>query len=103
MQEITVDELHQKMDNFVIIDVREKSELVHGIIKGAVSIPLNEFINSASQLKQKYGNEDLVIYCRSGGRSAFATQLAEKKGMNARNLIGGVIAWSKIDPNVKAY
>ena len=44
---------------------------------------------------------EVVFICRSGGRSGQATQFARQRlGLtNARNLIGGMLAWkSEIDP-----
>ncbi|PSQ98022.1 MAG: molybdenum cofactor biosynthesis protein MoeB, partial [Bacteroidetes bacterium SW_11_64_17] len=44
------------------------------------------------------------VHCRSGGRSAKATELLREKGYDASNLEGGVLAWSdEIDSDVPQY
>jgi rhodanese-related sulfurtransferase len=74
----------------VLIDVREKDEVALGIIEGAVWIPLSKLQadsdqNTLSKLDQK---KTLMIYCRSGTRSAKAATLFSKKGFKVRNAGG---------------
>ena len=83
----------------VAVDVREPEEWDAGRIDEAVHIPLGE-------LGQRYLELDagvtLVMVCRSGGRSAQATQALRGAGYDARNLAGGMQAWvaagQAIDP-----
>ena len=114
---ITTEELKTLIDNnqkFTLIDVREKSELVHGMIPTAKNIPLREieqaFNFTTSEFKEKYEfskpkeNKSIIFYCRTGGRSERATVFAIKKGYkNIKNYKGSAFAWSEIDQNVKKY
>lgn len=116
MKTISRDELKQLIDNkgnYVLVDVREKDELVHGMIPSAHNVPLGE-LGSALDLspevfKKKYGffglskSDRLIFHCRSGGRSKKATELALQKGFQAENFEGSILAWAEIDSNVQKY
>ena len=47
----------------------------------------------------------IVLYCRTGSRSAWATRLMLERGFDGvRNLKGGVIGWrEEVDPTLQAY
>ena len=78
-----------------IIDVRTLSEFNGplGHIDGAISIPLSEISNSIINLKST--DEDVYyMICKSGARSAKATQLMKNSGLNAVNVSGGMVAWT---------
>ena len=99
-------------DNVIIIDVRELFELQYGIIPTSIHIPLSKiefFLSNPSIFKKNY-NKDLtkskhiIFYCRTGNRSAQATQIAIRLGFkNTQNYKGSIWEWSEIDPNVKRY
>ncbi|KAJ1672893.1 hypothetical protein EV182_006280 [Spiromyces aspiralis] len=91
---------------YVLIDVREPSEVVQGRIPTATNIPLKD-IATAFQLGDKdfmvrYGipkptaGEDVVFYCRSGKRSSSAVEAVEKLGLNLnlRNYRGSWLDYS---------
>lgn len=115
MKEIARDELKQLIDRngqYVLIDVREKAELEHGMIPTANHVPLSEFTEaldlSPEEFKKKYGfelskSDRVILYCRSGNRSGQAAEYAEKKGYNAANYEGSILEWSEIDPEVRTY
>ncbi len=97
---------------YVLVDVRERHELSHGSLPTAHNIPLHDFIFALDlppeEFKRKYGfaltkQSRLILYCRSGNRSAFATDIASSKGFNAANYAGSALEWSKTDKNVRAY
>ncbi len=80
-------------DNVFFLDVREDKELDNGIIKGATHIPVSELNSRLSQL-EKHKNNPVLIYCRSGSRSAHACNMLTKHGFeDVANLSGGIIAW----------
>jgi adenylyltransferase/sulfurtransferase len=85
-----------------LLDVRNPEEWAITRIEGASLIPLPE-------LSQRYvelpGNEEIVVYCRSGARSAQAADFLRSKGFqNVRNLPGGTLRWSdEIDPKMPKY
>ncbi len=97
MQDITVEELKKRMDSqeqLNIIDVREEWEYEEFNI-GAKLIPLNtlpENIDELSDLKDK----EVILHCKSGGRSARAKAYMEQHGFkNVRNLVGGMMKWQE--------
>lgn len=97
--EIDVDSVKQKIaaGNTVVIDVRELDEFNAGALPKAINIPRGvlEFkIGSVEQLGDK--NTEVLLYCRTGGRSALATRAMLQLGyQNARSMAGGYEAWTK--------
>lgn len=103
--DITVKELKERMDRGDaprLIDVREPHEAAICSIPGAELIPAAQF---AQQLGELDPQQELVIHCRSGGRSGMAVQMLKARGFtNVRNLTGGVLAWiNEIDPSQPKY
>ncbi len=77
--------------NVRLIDVRRDDEVSQGMIPGAEHIAIDEFDPAA--LNTSDGRE-IVLYCRSGGRSAKAAdRLAEFTGKPAKHLQGGIVEW----------
>lgn len=95
MQDITVQELHQKLqsgEKFVLIDVREPYEYQEFNLGGEL-IPLGTLPGRLDDLEE-HKDEEIVVYCRSGGRSGTAKYLLQERGFkNVRNLLGGAMAW----------
>ncbi|MEE4206388.1 MAG: rhodanese-like domain-containing protein [Erythrobacter sp.] len=74
-----------------LIDVRTDEEVAEGMIPGAEHIELAAF-DPAEIVPSS--DETVVLYCRSGKRSAKAAEmLAEHWGEPVRHLAGGVLAW----------
>ncbi|MEA3198678.1 MAG: sulfur-carrier protein adenylyltransferase/sulfurtransferase [Thermoplasmata archaeon] len=86
----------------LLVDVREPHEAEIARIPGAKLVPLNEIAMRAAELPQ---NEDIVLHCRSGVRSARALALLQTLGFKrVWNLDGGILAWSdEVDPSVPKY
>ena len=105
MKEVTVQDLKKMMDageNFQLIDVREAHEHQFTNIGGEL-IPMGSIMNETDKIDR---NLKVVIYCRSGNRSANVIKALEQKlGFNnLYNLKGGVLEWAeKIDSNIKKY
>src|SRR5690606_1690396 len=95
MEDITVEELKQRMDNGtspMVIDVREPFEFEEFNI-GAKLIPLGSLPGALDDLEE-YKDAELVVHCKSGGRSANAKAFLQSVGFkNVRNLLGGVTDW----------
>jgi adenylyltransferase/sulfurtransferase len=103
--EIGVIELKEKLDRgdkFVLIDVREPHEYKICNIPGAKLIPLGEFPQHVGEFNP---DDDIVIHCRSGMRSAKACNVLRAAGFqHVRNVVGGILAWSdQVDPSVPKY
>jgi adenylyltransferase/sulfurtransferase len=104
-EEIMVRELKARMDRgerLTVIDVREPYEYAIARIPGAMLIPLGQIEERARELNP---NEEIILHCRSGKRSADALNRLKAKGFRRlKNLVGGVLAWSEeIDPAVPKY
>jgi rhodanese-related sulfurtransferase/nucleotide-binding universal stress UspA family protein len=63
----------------VIIDVRSKNEFASGHISGAINIPLEQIDMQSAELKSY---PQIVVYCRSGNRSAHAKKILMDNGIN---------------------
>ena len=91
IQEIKEREAAGKKD-YILLDVRESYERDEFNI-GGMHIPLGEITASFDKLAS-HKDEEIVVYCRSGKRSAMAQHLLQQSGFsNVRNLEGGMIAW----------
>lgn len=91
--EMTVDELRQwraECRTYVLIDVREPFEHAMGHIEGCRLIPMGDLPALADEIPS--GNP-VVVYCRTGARSARAVAMLRRRGYDALNLVGGIIAW----------
>jgi rhodanese-related sulfurtransferase len=79
-----------------MIDVREPYEHDEFSL-GGQNLPLGEIMQWSSTLDCPADSE-IVVYCRSGNRSAMAQSFLHSLGFTAvRNLIGGVVAWQKME------
>jgi len=89
-------------DTFVLVDVREPHEYRIGNIAKANLIPLGDLQKRIGELNP---GDEIVVHCKTGGRSAKAVELLRKNGFKrARNMKGGILAWSeKVDPSVPKY
>jgi rhodanese-related sulfurtransferase len=100
MKEITAKELRQKLaagEKLYLVDVREPYEHEEFDI-GGINIPLAEIPFNIQALKEMR-DKDIVLYCRSGNRSAMAQRLlALQFGIqNTINLQGGMVSWQQLD------
>ena len=95
--DIMVDELQERLEakeEVIIIDVREPYEHEEFNIGGRL-IPLGSLPSKLNELPLDKDIE-LVMYCRSGGRSGMAKQFLEQHGYtNVRNLVGGMLEWQR--------
>jgi adenylyltransferase/sulfurtransferase len=105
--ETTVEELKKRLDrgDVFLLDVREPGEVQIAKIPGGVLIPLGELPKRMDELPQGATAPDIVVYCRSGMRSAKAVSLLKSKGFTrVQNLKGGILDWiSRIDPSLHRY
>ena len=102
---LTVEELKQKQDRgdrFVLVDVREPYEAAICDLEGSVKIPLGTLPECLDRLSPE---DEIVVYCKVGGRSAQAVAFLQQAGFSrARNLAGGIDEWARrIDPTMPRY
>ena len=104
IKEINADDLYQLIqtnDHFELVDIRTPAEISRGVLPDAKTLPmhlvplnLNYFSISPKQI---------VLYCRTGSRSAQACRFLNQQGIhNVISLRGGMVKWSgtglPIDP-----
>jgi len=102
---ITATELKAKQDrgdSFVLLDVREPFEYDICRIPGSRLIPLGQL---PSRMRELDSADEIVLQCKTGGRSARALKLLQEAGFGKlANLEGGITAWSdEVDPKVPKY
>lgn len=106
VEEITVQELKKVMDDgepVTLIDVREQYEKDLVDIGGAL-IPLGRLNDHIHEINAEK-DQPVVVYCRSGARSAEACRILMNRGFtNVKNLKGGILKWATdIDPSLPIY
>jgi len=105
MKEVNVHELKKLLDNkedFQLIDVREKGEHDFCAIGGEL-IPMGQIFQNVDRINKE---KKVVIYCRSGNRSANVIRALEQQFnfKNLYNLKGGILDWAdEIDPSIPKY
>lgn len=75
----------------VLVDVRTAAEFSSGSAKGAINIPLNQIEQHLQKFKTQ---QPIIVFCRSGNRSAQAQKILDKHGI--KNVINGG-TWQNID------
>ena len=73
------------------MDVRTPGEFSSGSVNGAVNIPLNQIDKQLSKFKNK---QKIVVFCRSGARSAQAKSILNENGIE--NVINGG-SWKNVN------
>src|SRR3954471_14885766 len=96
------DELSQKGDDVILIDVREPHEWEIAHIEGARLIPLGQLPDRIPELD---GHAEIVTYCHKGSRSMKALEILRGAGHSrVRSLAGGIDAWAaRIEPGMARY
>ena len=74
----------------LLIDVRTPEEFAGGHIEGAVNIPVDAL---ASRLSEIPAEQPVVVYCRSGNRSATASRILADAGYTSIYDLGGLQGW----------
>jgi len=109
--DIELDELSSRLGEVRIVDVRRPEEYDgtfgsacdprQGHIPGAVNIDVQELTRlTEDELRECVGvapGGEVVCYCHSGSRSAFAVQVLSRFGYDARNYPGSWHEWSRTD------
>ena len=90
--------------DFVLVDVREPNEYEINQIPGSVLIPKGEFLNGTA-LEQLPSDKQIVMYCKTGVRSAETLAIVKGAGYaDAVHVGGGVSAWvNQVDPSQPSY
>ncbi len=107
VRQISPAELHRRLDNgdhLVLLDVRERHEWDISNLQGlgAVLIPKGEILSRMGELDTA---SEMVVYCRSGARSADVIRQLQQHGFSKlTNLDGGINRWAKeVDRSLPTY
>ncbi len=73
-----------------LIDVRQRHAHEAGRIAGGRLIELGELPTATQNIDRE---RPVVLYCRSGARSATATAALRRAGFDAHNMAGGILDW----------
>jgi len=78
----------------VLLDVRTPQEFRSetGHLRGALLIPVQELEKRIDELGP-YRKRKMIVYCRTGHRSAKATEMLLERGFDALNMEGGITRW----------
>jgi rhodanese-related sulfurtransferase len=86
-------EMMQKEKDVIILDVRTPQEYQEGYISNAINIPVQILGQQLDKLNN-FKDKKILVYCRSGHRSAIASQILDRAGFkNVYNLKGGLFEW----------
>jgi len=98
MQNITAEEVKARLDKgekLNLIDVREPHEHAEFNI-GGVLYPLGKIQTMQVDELEKFKEEEVIVYCRSGNRSGQAAMILDTLGFkNTKNLAGGMLKWQE--------
>lgn len=75
-----------------LVDVRTPEEFNGGYIPGAININLQELQQKLSRIPK---DKPVIVYCRSGNRSAFAANILKQAGYTEVYDLGGIIDWAR--------
>lgn len=92
----------QHFESILLVDVRDPVELQISSLPGAVQLPLAQLPQRIEELNP---NQEIVLFCRTGVRSAQALRLLVRHGFTrVHNLKGGINAWAEqVDASMKRY
>ncbi|RYY29553.1 MAG: rhodanese-like domain-containing protein [Chitinophagaceae bacterium] len=98
MENITAEEVKKRLDageHVNLVDVREPHENAEFNIGGKL-IPLGKIQSMDVPELEDLKNQEVICYCRSGGRSGQACMILESMGFtNTKNLVGGMLGWQQ--------
>ncbi len=109
IEQSTLFEKMEEGEMFVLIDVREREEHDAGYIPGSVLIPrgviefriINPEFWDNEGMYEPLKDESIILYCRSGNRSALAAEALEKLGFtNVYSLDEGFNGWKELHPEL---
>lgn len=87
-----------------ILDVREPFEREIVSIPGSVLVPLARLLEDPDAFPHEFEGRGVIVYCKSGARSAQAAVSLRDRGIDAVSLSGGILSWiADVDPSGQRY
>jgi sulfur-carrier protein adenylyltransferase/sulfurtransferase len=104
-RDITPLELAERIhrgEKLILLDVREPVEQQVSMFPGAVNIPFGQLASRMAELNRE---DEIVLYCRTGVRSARALAILAAAGFtHVSNLRSGINGWARdVDPTMLQY
>ncbi len=95
-------DMKQRGEDFLLVDVREPAEYEIVSIPGSTLIPKGDLAAHLSELPQ---DKPVILYCKTGVRSAEALAVLKGAGFaSAQHVQGGVTAWAnQVDKSLPVY
>lgn len=89
----------------LLLDVREDHELATASVAAAQHVPMAEVPARIDEIRASREGRELIVMCRSGGRSQRVAEFLNQQGFDGVfNLEGGIDAWSReVDPSIPRY
>ncbi len=79
-------------EDFILLDVRTREEFEQGHLPHAILLPYDELEAEADRLLPRK-EQEIIVYCRSGRRSAIAVAVLQKLGYQQVEDFGGINRW----------
>lgn len=84
-----------------VIDVRTPEEYHQRHLSNSTLIPLDSLQNEIDRITDLDKSDEIIVYCRSGNRSAQAQAILDSMGYkNVKSMTGGINAWTQLGYNV---
>jgi rhodanese-related sulfurtransferase len=97
-----VQELRERGEEFVLLDVREPWEVEKARIEGSTLVPMDQVPARQQELDP---DAHIVVFCHHGVRSLNVTAWLRQQGFEkVQSMRGGIHRWSRfVDPRVPPY
>jgi rhodanese-related sulfurtransferase len=101
--DVTVEQAHELVEGDrppVVLDVRNDWEFDDGHLEGAINIPVDDLEGRLGELDKE---DEILVYCRTGNRSARAVQILSENGFEKMyHMVDGIEGWKAAGyPTVK--
>ena len=104
-KDLTVNEFEAMLEQdqtVQLLDVRTPEEFAENHLPGALNIDWRgEGFSGKAQMLDK--SRPVLVYCRSGRRSAEAAKVLDGLGFKTYNMKGGILAWTEAGKHVTKY
>ena len=77
----------------VLLDVREEPEYLTGHAANALLLPVDEITRETAEALIPSRSDPVLVYCRTGRRSARAARMLESLGYENLYDMGGLVGW----------
>lgn len=87
---VDVDELRERLADYLVLDVREGFEYRHAHIAGAALLPSGDAWEKADAVP---ADRPIAVICGDQTRSAAVASMLQRTGRDARLVMGGMVDW----------